>query len=577
MTAFLTVQPALGFVWDIDAHGRVARWVAEASSANTNLFNPATRAIRYFLAADAYSSTNRVAEWNAIRAAFDQWQSIPGTSLRFEEGGMVEGRVDVHTSDGTNVVFWAKGDLRVNGGRDDVSNTLAVTFPRMSSENIILEADIVLNGGGVAWFTDYFSTNTTEQWIESTVLHEIGHMIGLKHSPVVGATMWSRSPGGINTQAGLSADEVAAARALYPKSGSEDGFGHLAGQVASSEGPVFGAVITAEDYAGNVAAATLSDAAGHFHLLSLPEGRYEVRATPLDPAANPSLARLISSADIDTSLAGANTAFLPAANISVVVTRGITNRLDFFVKAGTPAFRITRLCPATRNGTDFTAINAATVVRPGERSVLVGVFSPELTPGAVLRLTGSGIAIRDTRFRENVFPDSKPKLNLVSITIDLATNAIPGLRSFILEQGAHLAYANGALEILPAAPDFNFDGLDDRFQRRHFSRFTSAEAGPDADADHDGLTNAQEYLAESDPVNARSVLRIEQVTLSRAGTAIVWQSEPGKRYRLFRRAQSDRGPWVSVGSVLTATSKRLEAWDSSATNQLGFYRVQVLP
>jgi hypothetical protein len=153
MTWFV-LRASFAFVSDIDSAGRVRRWNFSAMSSSTNVFNRSTKAIRYYLAADAYSSTNAFAELNAVRAAFHQWQSVPGASLKFEEAGLLASSVDVNSSDGTNIVFWAKKSLLVNGGRDDISSTLAVTFPRVSSENVILEADIVLNGAQVSWFTD---------------------------------------------------------------------------------------------------------------------------------------------------------------------------------------------------------------------------------------------------------------------------------------------------------------------------------------------------------------------------------------------------------------------------------------
>ena len=61
-------------------------------SISTNVVNPGTRAIRFFLASDAYSPTNKTNELNAIRASFAQWQSIPGSIIKFEEAGLVPPR-----------------------------------------------------------------------------------------------------------------------------------------------------------------------------------------------------------------------------------------------------------------------------------------------------------------------------------------------------------------------------------------------------------------------------------------------------------------------------------------------------
>jgi hypothetical protein len=290
------------------------------------------------------------------------------------------------------------------------------------------------------------------------------------------------------------------------------------------------------------------------------------------------LGRLVSSSDIDSALADVETNFLSTTNNPVWIAAGATSRLDISVSTGAPSFRLTRIRPATGEPSQFTAVNAATILRLGDRNVTVGVYSPDLTSdGASLGITGDGITVGLPTFTANVFPDSKPKLNLLSLSVSVATNATPGLRSFVVRHGTNIAYANGCLEILPAVPDFNFDGLDDAFQRRYFARFTSIEASPGFDGDRDGLKNSDEYMAGSDPTNGRSVLKLERVTLSSAGTQIFWQSKPGKRYQIFRRAQFERTAWERVGPALMASSELAEFLDSTATNRVGFYRVQVLP
>ena len=390
-TVLAVVPGALGFVLNLDPSGQPRRWLLSAPHplVSTNIVNPATKAVRYFLAADAYTATNAAAELNAIRAAFSQWQSVPGTSLKFEEGGLVPPGADGNTSDQTNLIFWAKNSLWVNNGRDYIFGMIAVTYPRVLGENTLAEADIVLNGVQVRWFTDINDTNSTRQFVESTVLHEIGHLIGLEHSPVGGATMFAWGAEGVSTHVGLSRDEIAAAQLLYPGAPLEAG--HLRGQVLMNSTAVFGAAVIAEDSSGNVVSGTVTRENGWYELPGLPPGNYQVRVTPLDPAAADSLYRLVPGSDIAPAFAGAMTGFLPGVNTPAAVRperrRLWTQRDPESRPSASRGFG-----PDPRIGF-FNAINAAASIRLGQSNWIVGVYSPNLPgSGATLKVTGDGLA-----------------------------------------------------------------------------------------------------------------------------------------------------------------------------------------
>ena len=309
---------APGFVVNQNELGNDRHWdlVNLNSSVSTNVVNSTTRAIRYFLASDAYSATNKAAELNAIRAAFAQWQAIPGTRLKFEDAGLITGVTDVNNLDNQNVIFWKKNGTSyfVNGELDNFFGSLSLTYVSAFDDNTIAEADTIINGTDYSWFTDFNAGNTFSYLIEASALHEIGHFIGLAHSPVGGATKLTRGATGIGTQAGLSVDDIAADLFLYPQSGVRAALGTLRGRITLNGVAVMGAVITAEDSAGNVGGGTVTLVDGQYKLPAMPPGNYLVRATPLDPHAGNSSAYLIRGFDIAPSFASAQTDFLPTAN-----------------------------------------------------------------------------------------------------------------------------------------------------------------------------------------------------------------------------------------------------------------------
>src|SRR5207247_2480831 len=146
------------------------------------------------------------------------WQSIPGTLVKFEEAGLIAPRTDmIDSGDNTNIVYWVKNTDFVDGGTFNIVGVLGTAFTRFRSDGTLGGADVLLNGRYNTWFTDFNSKADTNYFVEGVALHEIGHALGLDHASMGGATMLANGQSGIDSGVGLSVDEVAFARAVYPK------------------------------------------------------------------------------------------------------------------------------------------------------------------------------------------------------------------------------------------------------------------------------------------------------------------------------------------------------------------------
>jgi hypothetical protein len=574
----LTLGRASAHVSYLNAQNQPQKWslLVPHAGVSNNVVNPTTKAVRYFLPAAAYSAANKTNELNAARACFDQWQAVPGSILKFEEGGVMSGELDVNTNDGTNVIFWAKNSTIVNGGMDNISGTTGLTFSDFFSDSTLAEADIVLNGVEFSWFTDFNDANNAGQFVESVLLHEIGHFVGLAHSPVGSSTMFPRGGNGVSVQAGLSPDEVAAVHALYPNASTPSTVGRIVGQVTMRGLSVLGAGVYAEDAAGNIVTGTVTRGDGVFDMPGLPPGTYQVRAVPLDAT---SAFFLMRGADVAPAYASAETGFLPTTNTTVTVRAGAMSSVNFAVTPGTPGFRIGRLLPSTTDPGIYVVVNYATAIPDGASNFTVGVYSTDPVPSDVtLRLTGDGLTFGQTTVIPNAFPGVNPPLNLVAVPVQIALTATPGMRSLIVQNGTTLAYANGYVEIPTPFPDYNFDGLDDRFQRQYFPRWTAPEAAPNANPDGDRDTNAEEFLAGSNPTDPHSLLRVDSIRWDAQGATITWPSASGRHYIVQSRptVTSSRG-WQAVSPRITAAGEQTQWLDNSATPGLQFYRVEAVP
>lgn len=570
-----SVMPGLGFVGQPDGSGVYQRWALDPpdSRVPASSVNAGARTILYRLDTAAWSATNGVAELNAIRAAFDQWQAVPGTVLRFQEGAAVSGTQDINSFDNVNKLFWTSNAF-VNGGRDNLSGALALTYvAALSAGNVITDADTVFNGSQFRWFTDATDPTRQSAYVEAIALHEIGHFVGLLHSPVGGATMLAVGDLGVNAQAGLSSDEVIAARALYGTASTRSAVGRITGAVTISGQPVFGAAVFAETATGLLMGGTVTGSNGVYELPAMPPGAYVVRTAPLDPLATANF--LVRGADISPVHAGANPDYRASADRAVTVVAGGTATVDFPVVAGSPS-RIVRVLRPAADLTSPSFNNKPVSVQPEGQTVYVGVLTPlPLLGTEKVSVTGDGLTVvGPVETRSRVLGSA----SLVAVPVRVEVGATPGLRSLRLLRLGESAWAHGFLEVLPPWPDFNFDGLDDRFQRRYWPRFTVPEAAPGADADGDGFTNGWEFATGSDPTDRLSaVFEVESVRLTEQGARVTSQTAAGQPFQLFTRDTVPGADWRAVGARVTATSERTEFLDPEAVGTIRFYRVQLVP
>lgn len=172
-------------------------------------------------------------------------------------------------------------NLQLFGGNaQEVSARTRIFFNR---RGFITEADIVLNP------YEQFSTDGAIGTFdfEATLTHEIGHLLGLEHSSVTGATMHEQQgKNGVYNLPGYSSrtlaeDDAAGIRALYGANLSDENCcGTIGGKISHSNGrPAKDFQVWAEEAkSGRVMAGVLTDADGGFRIEGLQTGRYKIYA-----------------------------------------------------------------------------------------------------------------------------------------------------------------------------------------------------------------------------------------------------------------------------------------------------------
>ncbi len=218
----------------------------------------------------------------AVRRSLETWEEIANIEFQVTWTDKLSVSPAGNSGDGTSLITIAQTpeNLLIFGGdSDEISARTRVFFNRRGE---ISEADIVLNP------YQQFSTDGAFGTFdfESTLTHEIGHLLGLEHSTVVGATMNEHQGknGTFNLSSisprSLSEDDITQIRAIYGARDAEDCCGTVDGKISLSNGkPLKGFNVWLEESeTGRVFAGTKINTDGSFLLRGLQANKYRVYA-----------------------------------------------------------------------------------------------------------------------------------------------------------------------------------------------------------------------------------------------------------------------------------------------------------
>jgi T5SS/PEP-CTERM-associated repeat protein len=102
-----------------------------------------------------------------------------------------------------------------------------------------------------------------------------------------------------------------------------------------------------------------------------------------------------------------------------------------------------------------------------------------------------------------------------------------------------------------------------------------------ADPDHDGMSNLQEYLAGTNPTNAASCLKITSVTMTNGNVRVSWSAVGGKSYVLqtnsiLGSAFADASPVITVPGTGQVVTNYLDLGNATG-NATRLYRIRLGP
>jgi len=128
---------------------------------------------------------------------------------------------------------------------------------------------------------------------------------------------------------------------------------------------------------------------------------------------------------------------------------------------------------------------------------------------------------------------------------------------------------------LPTGADADSDGLPDSWEYRHFGDVTAGAAHVDEDGD--GRANLDEYISNTNPRDANSVLKVGSIQkLGGDLVRVTLLTSAQRRYTLWK--SGDLGladPWAAVAGPALGADGDLVLQDPGAAGPQGFYRVTV--
>jgi len=239
----------------------------------------------------------------AIRRSFKTWEKAANVRFEITTADKQSVSASGKSGDGASLLTISQTPenlLLFSGDTEEVSARTRTFFDR---NGFITEADIVLNP--YEQFSTDGSIGTFD--LEATFTHEIGHLLGLEHSSIAGATMFERQ--GKNGIYGLpnfnartlAEDDISGIRALYGAINSDVSCcGTLNGKLSTASGKTAKdtQVWIEETETGRVIAGVLTNSSGNFRIEGLSSGKYSVYAQDFGERKNSTAAQILGEVEI---------------------------------------------------------------------------------------------------------------------------------------------------------------------------------------------------------------------------------------------------------------------------------------
>ena len=326
-----------------------------------------------------------------------------------------------------------------------------------SESGEINEADIAINpflysieGAPLEFSTD---GSPGSYDLQSTLTHELGHLLGLNHSSVIGATM--NATQALNGTFGLSAisqrtlseSDRAAVKSIY---GARNETGAIEGRILNNQQgnllPVTGAHVWLEDsVSGRVMASGVTNSNGAFNIAGILPGSYRVMTEYLATAGSES--EWLGPDSASRASGQSFRAVEIAGALRVNANRAAPVNYTLVPPQNSPASLSPRLIGL--NSELSTA--PVSMARGTTLTLYLSGDAVDQVPGTGLSITSQYLTVDPSSLRSHEFGGSSP---VISFAVSIALDAPPGDYSIRLQSiSGEISYLVGALIVEPKQID----------------------------------------------------------------------------------------------------------------------------
>ena len=256
-----------------------------------------------------------------VESIFNIWESVPTATIKFIKDNpsfisfdvkasnfkpILQPRTDKDLNGFTPIVFDEDGSLLdAYLGIGASNNAIGIGGPvvlKIRGRFSIPESQIVLNGKLINGIDAEGDKEVSIELLKKTILHEVGHAIGLDHSQINDEAIQPQAtkeikdsvpvmfPKGVNESLELKQDDISSLSFLYPDKSELTKFGKIEGKVFREDGktPVLGANVVLRSVSDplNTVISCVSDflanKKGSYVFFAVPPGQYKIEIEPIN-------------------------------------------------------------------------------------------------------------------------------------------------------------------------------------------------------------------------------------------------------------------------------------------------------